>query len=339
MGTDSKVLPEIALPCPHFPCTEKSRPQPLTHRWAPLMSREPVVNHFRESRNMTLDDLRAVLEALGPEDRAAIGVDLINGTDTVLVAVWYYNNLVAAESRAAAAEEECGRLQMLCASAMAHLHRIGAVSGSVADRAQTAAEIHEGEVTRLRDRNRKLEDVAEKLWAAGEKLFCGTAMDMRRTHPDAAPFVKASREVRAALDPPQPQQYHPDPEINAGCILDAIEAERADLAAGYPPRRWICPCGASHSRGHFPAGQIGSHRCLRCGYVGTEGVMVDDGRADPPQPRPAEEPGEGRGADCEWLYREIIKAAREAAKAMAGPPRYAFTTFADELDRAAKDTP
>ena len=68
--------------------------------------------------------------------------------------------------------------------------------------------------------------------------------------------------------------YHPDPEINAGVIADAIEAERADLAAGYPPRRWRCTCGAEHSRGHF--GTVGVHRCLSCGYTGTEGVMLDD---------------------------------------------------------------
>lgn len=67
--------------------------------------------------------------------------------------------------------------------------------------------------------------------------------------------------------------YHPDPVMNAGVIADAIEAERADLAAGYPPRRWTCPCGHSHSRGHFQA--VGVHRCLRCGYVGVEGVMWD----------------------------------------------------------------
>ena len=71
--------------------------------------------------------------------------------------------------------------------------------------------------------------------------------------------------------------YHPDPEINREVIADAIEAERADLAAGYPPRRWRCICGTVHSRGHF--GAIGNHRCLACGYVGTEGVMfVDEGQ-------------------------------------------------------------
>lgn len=69
--------------------------------------------------------------------------------------------------------------------------------------------------------------------------------------------------------------YHPDPAINAEIRADAIETERADLAAGYPPRRWICECGASHSRGHFGF-IIGNHRCLRCGYAGTGGVMVDD---------------------------------------------------------------
>jgi len=69
--------------------------------------------------------------------------------------------------------------------------------------------------------------------------------------------------------------YHPDPVINAEVTLDAIAAEKSDLAIGYPPRRWTCPCGASHSRGHFPPGAIGSHRCLACGYVGTAGVMWD----------------------------------------------------------------
>lgn len=68
--------------------------------------------------------------------------------------------------------------------------------------------------------------------------------------------------------------YHPDHEIAAEVAADAIEAEAADLAAGYPPRAWECPdCGASHARGHFLA--IGSHRCLGCGYVGTGGVMAD----------------------------------------------------------------
>jgi hypothetical protein len=74
--------------------------------------------------------------------------------------------------------------------------------------------------------------------------------------------------------------YHPDPEINAEVAADAIEAERADLAAGYPPRRWRCICGAEHSRGHISA--IGVHRCLACGYTGTGGVMLDEGE-DPYQ--------------------------------------------------------
>lgn len=65
--------------------------------------------------------------------------------------------------------------------------------------------------------------------------------------------------------------YHPDATINAEVAADTLEAERADLEAGYPPRAWICPCGASHSRGHF--GSIGIHRCLACGYVGDGGVM------------------------------------------------------------------
>ncbi len=68
-------------------------------------------------------------------------------------------------------------------------------------------------------------------------------------------------------------RYHPDPEINAEVTADALEAERADLAAGYAPRRWRCICGAEHSRGHF--GSVGAHRCLACGYTGTSGVMLD----------------------------------------------------------------
>jgi len=67
--------------------------------------------------------------------------------------------------------------------------------------------------------------------------------------------------------------YHPDPTINAQVALDVLIAEEADLAAGYPPRRWQCTCGAEHGRGHFMG--IGVHRCLACGYVGTEGVMLD----------------------------------------------------------------
>ena len=71
--------------------------------------------------------------------------------------------------------------------------------------------------------------------------------------------------------------YHPDPQINADVIADALEAELADLAAGYPPRPWRCVCGTEHSRGHF--GAVGIHRCLACGYTGPEGVMFDP--ADP----------------------------------------------------------
>ena len=69
--------------------------------------------------------------------------------------------------------------------------------------------------------------------------------------------------------------YHPDPVVNAEVAADALDAERVDLEAGYPPRRWRCPSGAEHSRGHF--GVIGVHRCLACGYVGPGGVMLDDG--------------------------------------------------------------
>jgi rubredoxin len=68
--------------------------------------------------------------------------------------------------------------------------------------------------------------------------------------------------------------YHPDQEINREVAQEAIIAESIDIGVGYPPRRWTCPdCGASHSRGHAQA--IGQHRCLRCGYVGTGGVMWD----------------------------------------------------------------
>jgi hypothetical protein len=70
-------------------------------------------------------------------------------------------------------------------------------------------------------------------------------------------------------------KYHPDPEINEQVVKDAVAAEVSDLAAGFPPRRWICQCGASHSRGWFMS--EGVHRCLKCGYVGEGGVMVDAG--------------------------------------------------------------
>lgn len=67
--------------------------------------------------------------------------------------------------------------------------------------------------------------------------------------------------------------YHPDPDINAEVAREALEAEVIDLALGYQPRRWTCPCGKSHSRGHIP-GSIGAHRCLFCGYVGSGGIML-----------------------------------------------------------------
>ena len=72
--------------------------------------------------------------------------------------------------------------------------------------------------------------------------------------------------------------YHPDPGINPEIVADALAAERADLAAGYAPRRWRCICGAEHSRGHFET--IGVHRCLTCGYIGTGGVMLDSGEPE-----------------------------------------------------------
>jgi rubredoxin len=73
--------------------------------------------------------------------------------------------------------------------------------------------------------------------------------------------------------------YHPDPKVNAEVTADALEAEFADLRAGYPPRRWRCPeCETEHSRGHF--GAIGVHRCLSCGYAGTGGIMLDEEESD-----------------------------------------------------------
>lgn len=73
-------------------------------------------------------------------------------------------------------------------------------------------------------------------------------------------------------------QYHPDPEINAQVAKDALAAEMADLAAGFPARKWTCPqCGRHHSRGFFMT--PGVHRCLYCGYVGEGGVMeIADGK-------------------------------------------------------------
>lgn len=80
------------------------------------------------------------------------------------------------------------------------------------------------------------------------------------------------------------EPYHPDPEIDAGIVADALEAEMFDLAAGYPARWWVCPdCANAHRRGHLNA--IGQHRCLRCGYVGDGGTMhIND-------PRPVKEEG------------------------------------------------
>lgn len=67
-------------------------------------------------------------------------------------------------------------------------------------------------------------------------------------------------------------RYHPDPAIDEAVHDEAQESERLDLAAGYPPRRWRCDCGAEHARGHYLT--IGAHRCLSCGYVGTGGQLV-----------------------------------------------------------------
>ena len=70
-----------------------------------------------------------------------------------------------------------------------------------------------------------------------------------------------------------PQSYHSDPAISAEIAAQTLEAEERDLAAGMLPRRWICDCGTSHSRGHFY--RVGIHRCLGCGYIGPGGIMVD----------------------------------------------------------------
>jgi uncharacterized Zn finger protein len=68
-------------------------------------------------------------------------------------------------------------------------------------------------------------------------------------------------------------QYHPDFKINKEIQRESLESEIIDMEAGFSPRWWQCPdCGSSHQRGHF--GTIGSHRCLRCGYVGGDGIMA-----------------------------------------------------------------
>lgn len=53
--------------------------------------------------------------------------------------------------------------------------------------------------------------------------------------------------------------YHPDAVTSEQVAADVLAAEVLDLAAGYPPRRWTCECGA-----------------LSCGYVGDGGVMWDE---------------------------------------------------------------
>ena len=77
-----------------------------------------------------------------------------------------------------------------------------------------------------------------------------------------------SATPNASIEP-----YHPDPDIARGVHLDVQAAEAADLAAGFPPRRWRCDCGAEHDRGHFQT--VGVHRCLACGYVGAGGTLGD----------------------------------------------------------------
>ena len=69
--------------------------------------------------------------------------------------------------------------------------------------------------------------------------------------------------------------YHPDPTINAEVACDTLEAELADLHAGMPPRRWICPdCGHGHTRGTLDGV---THRCLWCGYMGPLGILEEQG--------------------------------------------------------------
>jgi hypothetical protein len=87
-----------------------------------------------------------------------------------------------------------------------------------------------------------------------------------------------TKAVRASMWDHSPR-YHPDPTVNAEVAADAAVAESADLAAGYPPRAWMCPCGAVHRRGYFQ--QVGTHRCLGCGYIGTGGVLLGPGEGPP----------------------------------------------------------
>src|SRR6478735_1570775 len=68
-------------------------------------------------------------------------------------------------------------------------------------------------------------------------------------------------------------KYHPDPEINEGIAADARGGEAYNLSVGLAPAAWECECGAAHNRGHFQS--IGVHRCLRCGYVGDGGRLMD----------------------------------------------------------------
>jgi hypothetical protein len=63
---------------------------------------------------------------------------------------------------------------------------------------------------------------------------------------------------------------HPVPEIAAEVQADIRQAEAADVAAGFRPYRWICSCGAAHSRGTINGVD---HRCLRCGYIGPGGEL------------------------------------------------------------------
>lgn len=90
-------------------------------------------------------------------------------------------------------------------------------------------------------------------------------------------LTRAFRFVKGVPMPNQADQltgkYHPDPEINEGVAADALEGEEANLAAGFDPSPWECGCGAAHARGYFQT--LGVHRCLRCGYVGVGGRLMD----------------------------------------------------------------
>lgn len=72
----------------------------------------------------------------------------------------------------------------------------------------------------------------------------------------------------------QEGRYHPDPEINEEIAEDARTGETLSVfTLGLPPSPWECECGAAHDRGHFQL--FNAHRCLRCGYIGRGGRLMD----------------------------------------------------------------